>query len=273
MIPHTNHQTAPTRALTWEGERLAKRFGSILRGWGYRLWGGADNQRLVEDTFPQISDVFSSIERGVVKAKIARYVFLYVHGGFYFETEYKMLKSIGAAILSRPCVLPMSRKLGKDGMFRLGNAVLGSEPGHPFWRDRLKKPVLQPRALDDRGEPDRSDRRTGRSNGFYAAHRARYPDIYLPARHLFHPPPTLVDLPAGAYGVHLCFGSWRSTGLFRAFKALVTRKVDPIFLIARSESGDKPVIKPLNGQIRTTLLLNLCSILRRRLDHRLTCVL
>ena len=76
MIPHTAHQTAATKALTREGERLAKRFGSILRGWGYRLWGDADNQRLVEDTFLQISDVFSSIECGVVKADIARYVFL-----------------------------------------------------------------------------------------------------------------------------------------------------------------------------------------------------
>lgn len=228
MIPRIIHQTAPTKILSWEEERLAERLRGVLRGWEYRLWDDSDNQRLIGNTFPQFADTFSSITRGVVKADIARYVFLYVHGGFYFDTDYKIYKPIEDDILSHACVLPVSRDPDGDGVFRLGNAILGSVPGHAFWSDFVEH------LFADSGLSAIQENRVEATTGpegltdFYVAHKDRYANAHLPARRLFHPEVTLSSPAKDAYGVHLCFGSWRSGNLLRNLKNFVTRKVAPL---------------------------------------------
>ena len=73
---------------------MTSRMRSILKDWDYAFWDDFDNDRLVAQYFPQFIERFRNIERGVVRADIARCMYLYIHGGFYFDTDYKILAPI-----------------------------------------------------------------------------------------------------------------------------------------------------------------------------------
>ena len=132
-IPKIVHQTS--KHLTANEFRLARRLQTVMPEWEYRLWTDADNHMLVQQHFPQYFPMFSSIKRGVVKADIARYMYMAVHGGFYCDTDYKMFRPLDEQLLEHKCILPLSRN--SEECFRIGNAVFASSPEHPFWFDFL----------------------------------------------------------------------------------------------------------------------------------------
>lgn len=225
MIPRIIHQTA--RKLSPEEFRLAHRMRALLPGWEYRVWSDEDNEALVRDRFPQHLSSFRSIKRGVVKADIARYIYMFAFGGFYFDTDYKLLHAIDQSLLEHSCVLPISRNSGS--VFRLGNAVLGSEPNHPFWL-ALISGIFGETELSDLAE-SKVEKATGPEGltSFYLATREHFPDIFLPPREVFHPPITHMGLAfqknATTVGAHLCWGSWRTKGLLGSLRRVAVRKI------------------------------------------------
>jgi mannosyltransferase OCH1-like enzyme len=230
MIPKIIHQTAPTKHLSWEERRMSSRMRTILKDWQYCFWSDADNEKLVADYFPQFLERYQRIERGVVQADVARCMYLYVRGGFYFDTDYKILMPIGDDILSHSCVLPISRGSIKDAsLLRLGNAVMGSAPRHPFWEDFIDELFLSG-ALRDLAE-DRIEKTTGPEGltRFFLKRRAKYPDIFLPSREFFHPKLTAANfsyqIGNQTIGAHLCWGSWRTKHIPTLARNICTRKI------------------------------------------------
>jgi mannosyltransferase OCH1-like enzyme len=230
MIPKIIHQTAPTKNLSWEERRMSSRMRAILKGWGYALWDDFDNLRLVAEYFPQFMERYRSIQRGVVRADIARCMYLYIHGGFYFDTDYKILTEIGDDILANACVLPISRGcLGDVSSLRLGNAVMGSEPRHGFWEDFLDE-LFSSTSLGNLSE-DKIEKTTGPEGltRFFVRHRDKYADIALPAREIFHPQLTAAnfsyEIGRETIGAHLCWGSWRTKHISRLARNICTRKI------------------------------------------------
>lgn len=229
-IPQIIHQTAPTKDLTWEERRLSVRLLTTLRGWQYHLWDDNDNERFVAGHFPQYVEQYRRINRGVVKADLARYMYLYVRGGFYFDTDYKLLATIGEDILSHSCVLPVSRgDAGNPSTMRLGNAVMGSVPRHAFWSDFLRE-LFNTGKLENVVE-DRVEKTTGPEGltDFFLSHREKYADVFLAPRSMFHPPLTggyfSYQSSSDTIGAHLCWGSWRTKNVLRLARNIFTRKL------------------------------------------------
>lgn len=230
MIPKIIHQTSPTKSLTWEERRMVRRMRSVLHDWEYRLWDDADNERLVAAHFPRYLHRYRRIERGVVRADIARCMYLAVHGGFYFDTDYKILAPIDNQFLVSACVLPISRGAIENLVeLRLGNAVMGSQPGYPFWTDFLSS-LFAGDALDALAE-NKIEKTTGPEGltTFFVENRARFPDVALPPREIFHPRLTAGNLSYDAHketvGAHLCWGSWRTKHIPRRARNICTRKL------------------------------------------------
>jgi mannosyltransferase OCH1-like enzyme len=225
MIPRIIHQTS--RKLTPEEGRLAHRLRTLLPDWEYRLWSDNDNERLVEAQFPQYLSAYRSIKRGVIKADIARYMYLSALGGFYLDTDYKIVRPIDFEMLSHACVLPISRD--DKSTFRLGNAVMGSQSGHPFWSDFIAH-IFSNAGLEDLAE-SRIETTTGPEGltEFYLARRDLYHGIYLPPKIMFHPPLTLGGFSFQSrritVGAHLCWGSWRTKNPLGMVRRLAVRKV------------------------------------------------
>lgn len=217
-IPKIVHQTS--KHLTANEFRLARRLQTVMPEWEYRLWTDADNHMLVQQHFPQYFPMFSSIKRGVVKADIARYMYMAVHGGFYCDTDYKMFRPLDEQLLEHKCILPLSRN--SEECFRIGNAVFASSPEHPFWFDFLAH-LFNGREIKSCVEnlaEDRIEKVTGPEGltEFYLAHREHYTDIWLAPTPYFHPSVGCKGLriarTAQTYGAHLCWGSWRTKSPF-----------------------------------------------------------
>ncbi len=226
MIPKIIHQTS--KQLTAEEARLGGRLREMLPGWEYRLWSDDANDELVREHFPQYRAAFQSIRRGVVRADIARYLYLYAHGGFYFDTDYKLLAPISDTLLDQACVLPVSRGHATDAL-RIGNAVLGSEPRHAFWGDFVDS-IFAAGGLSEL-EESRVEKITGPEGltDFFLCSRQRYPDILLVEREVFHPQLTRLGFSfAGTsktVGAHLCWGSWRTKSMLGRSRAIAVRKL------------------------------------------------
>jgi mannosyltransferase OCH1-like enzyme len=204
---------------------------TLLPSWEYRIWNDQETETFVAERFPQYLSSFLSIKRGVVKADIARCMFLFVYGGFYFDTDYKLLHPIDEGMLSHPCVLPVSRNSGS--VFRIGTAVLGSEPSHPIWKDFVERIFLQDQ-LSDLAEAD-IEKTTGPEGltRFYLERKHLYDDAFLPPREVFHPAITHMgfafDRGAATVGAHLCWGSWRTRGALSNLRNVAVRKLTSLY--------------------------------------------
>lgn len=112
-----------------------KRLQKKLVGWQYRFWDDADNLRLIERLFPRLSHRYAAIPFGVAQSDIARCAYMYAYGGFYFDTDFKVLRAPDAAILAKKCVIPIEKhpkSENQQNFSGLGNASLGSEPEYNF---------------------------------------------------------------------------------------------------------------------------------------------
>lgn len=231
MIPKIIHQTAPTRNLTVEEHRLIARNQSLMQGWKFNLHDDADNLGIMREAFPEFAEAFQNIRRGVVQSDIARCVYLYHFGGWYMDTDYKLIRPLDDELLRHPVILPVSGT--EQDQHLVCNSVMASEPGHPFWREFLAH-VFSSKTLAELGEKS-VEATTGPLglSRFYLAHKEKYPEIYLPPKPMFHPRVTLRGFSyehfPESYGIHWCWGSWRSKNFPRAVKNYVTRKVTSHF--------------------------------------------
>ena len=202
----------------------------MLPNWTFRLWDDSDNQQLMDDYFPEIATRFAAIRRGVVKADIARCAYLHAYGGWYMDTDYKLLHPIDTKFLEESCILPIS---GEDGIespgFRVGNSVFASEPGFLLWSDFIADIFARfsPEELDESAV----EKVTGPEGltDFIRPRVSQYAGIHFVPRRFFHPLITRhglsYDKTFCSYGAHLCWGSWRSKSPLHAIKTLLVRKV------------------------------------------------
>lgn len=230
MIPKIFHLTAPTKTLTWEERRIEQRLRKVLVGWESHLWDDADNSALMLKTFPQFAARFERIPFGVMKADIARCAYMHAYGGFYFDTDYKLLKPIAPELMAKNCVLPIEEGAVCTQEFKIGNAIFGSAQGHPFWAGFINHifTVHEPENLTDhRLIPSISGPR-GMTH-FYNKYRDRFDDLTFPDRNDFHPDRTWLGLHhqggAQTYGLHLCWASWRGKSTRRAITNFLRRKI------------------------------------------------
>jgi mannosyltransferase OCH1-like enzyme len=228
MIPRIIHQTAKTKTLTWEERKLARRMQKILPGWEYRLWDDDDNLTLIHKYFPDFADAYNQIAFGVAKADIARYLYMYAFGGFYFDTDYRLLKPIGPQLLAQACVLPIEEFQLGHPQFKIGNAILGSQKNHPFW------PALIKQIFEHIRLHGITHDKIVLISGPLAVTQCfldnqKLFNIALPERDEFHPDRRFFGLShrgnSRTTGIHLCWGSWRGKKSLVKIKNFLRRKI------------------------------------------------
>lgn len=125
MIPKIVHHTTKNGLLDYYEQKLLFKNKKMLKGWEFKIWSDEDNRELVKNEFPQYLDVYDSINKGVAKSDIARCMYMYCCGGFYFDTDYEIIKQFSDDFLYKKCVLPVSR-IQNDNVY-LGNCVFLSD--------------------------------------------------------------------------------------------------------------------------------------------------
>lgn len=226
MIPRVIHQTAPRRPVSPEEERLRQRFRLHLPGWEMNLWDDADNEALFREIYPAHADRWRRIGSGVLKADLARCLFLHRHGGWYFDTDYCLLKPIPEDLRTAACVLPISGH--RNDQHLVCNSVMASVPRYPLWTDFVSH-LLQNADLESVGE-DAVEATSGPLglSRFLLSRISEYKDLRLPPKALFHPEVILWGFHyrggARTCGIHWCWGSWRGKSALRKMKNRLVRE-------------------------------------------------
>ena len=222
VIPKILHQTAKSKALTWEERKLIGRAKRVLPGWQFRLWDDGENSQLMAEHFPQHFEAYEQISRGVMKADIARLLYMHAFGGVYMDTDYKLLTGFDDHFLAAGCIFGVERgafeTVGQEPSasddLKLGNAFFAAQRGHPFFSAMIdaifeKAPFV-----------DLSDFELMKISGpqglskFLLANLSNYRDIEIRSQSVFFPDSRFTGLfnyiNDDTIGAHLCWGSWRS---------------------------------------------------------------
>jgi len=191
---------------------------SQMPDWQYRLWSDEDNVELVKRVLPEHVEDFANLPANVARTDVARCLYMYVHGGIYFDTDYRFFRAVDDTFLRHRCVLGVESPLfvadgtnGTGAGYKVGNAFLASEPGLELWRlfvvsvfDRLRsgeRDVLYlggPHALSI----------------FLKAHPEIEREVSILPGHVLFPNFRLgkltVEKRPDTIGAHLCWGGWRN---------------------------------------------------------------
>ncbi len=134
QIPKTIHQI-------WIGGPLPEKYKGLQDswkeknpGWEYRLWTDAD---LAEFPFTDRERFERTISVGE-KSDILRYDILLHYGGLYVDTDFECLKSFDPIHSTCDFYTGLEAAFFEDQEPGMGNALIGSVPGHPILRSCLK---------------------------------------------------------------------------------------------------------------------------------------
>src|SRR6185312_9041947 len=92
---------------------------------------------LVEHHYPALVPLYRSFRREIFRADMARCLYLHRFGGVYIDLDIEPLRSITTLLEGQACLLGSEPEVHARmlwGKSRLAcNALMASEPGHPFW--------------------------------------------------------------------------------------------------------------------------------------------
>jgi mannosyltransferase OCH1-like enzyme len=220
-IPKIIHQT-------WKDENVPECFHhwqcAVLAhhpSWEYRLWTDADARAFIASCYPQDLPLYDALPRNIMRADVLRYFLMDHFGGFYLDLDYEVLKPFDELCDRHALVLPCNRDSGDEGIesrWEVGNAIFGSVPGHPFWKQVLDAFRKASPSADRVGLTPDVEKITGPQFLTDLIHlRSPLPEerVWLAPRRLFHPPldngqaPLPDALSETTYGIHHCQGTWR----------------------------------------------------------------
>jgi len=212
-IPRILHLTSARVPLVGVEESFFGRNVRVLGDdWTYRIWSDAENDSAVTQHFPDLADAYRALPHGVMRADIARLVYMHVDGGWYADTDYEWLRDPTEVAAEYDLVLPLSRDAGDAGGERVGNAVFGSIARHPFWAEVISDVLSTPMPSD---LPTTAIEATT-GPGLLSRHRTEAvndPRSWLAPRRYFHTPVRLSRDSDETLGTHHTRGSWRANSL------------------------------------------------------------
>lgn len=141
-VPRIIHQT-------WKTNEVPKRFlefqSSWKRhhpGWEYRLWTDADNQRLIDECYPQYAEFYRRLPYPILRVEFVKSAYLHRFGGLYVDLDFEALRPLDPLLRNREIVV--GRETGGMGHYLrrrdyILNALIGSTPGHDLWAQLMQR--------------------------------------------------------------------------------------------------------------------------------------
>ena len=228
MIPKLIHHTAKTSV---PDPKWAPYQQAVIRhhpDWSYKLWTDKDNLALLRESYRDMEKIYYEMPQTAMRADLLRYMYMDRFGGLYLDLDYEFFKPFDL----NDCVLVLPRESNDDAPVYLGNCILASVPGHPFWKALIEAIRRHPPTRETvRTEDDSIDQAgPGMVTRVWGEQFSNDPSIFIPPRSWFHPPTPknaeelrIVKAKPETYGVHWCFGSWRALTYRARLKNAVQR--------------------------------------------------
>jgi hypothetical protein len=230
-IPRRIIQTAKSKSLPAIEKAAATNMRLLHPDWEHVLLDDADVTAFVRKEFPQYQATFDGFDRNIQRFDFFRYLAVYRFGGFYFDLDVFLSKSL-EPLLEKGCVFPyeeltlnsfLRRQYGLD--WEIGNYAFGAAAGDPFLGAIIENCVRAQRdpawvapMMDVIPALFRTDfyvlNTTG--PGLITRTMAENPQLAANLTVLF--PDNVCEEESwhkfGHYGVHLMAASWRGRGGF-----------------------------------------------------------
>jgi hypothetical protein len=119
------------------GDQVVREWAAMLPGWEVMV------MREIPEDFPE--DLRPFLDEGRIppanRADLVRNFTMWKYGGIYVDLDTRPIRPFDDGLLHRACFLPLCNGRDRevtpaDGW--IDSCILGSEPGHPFWRDVLE---------------------------------------------------------------------------------------------------------------------------------------
>jgi len=215
MIPKIIHQTWKTKELPDKLERWHKQIIELHPGWEIKLWTDEDNLNLVEERFPELANIYKSLEHNIMRVDMIRYMYMMEFGGYYLDLDYELFVPFDDQTSQPDLMLPISWE-ENNGTIILGNCLFASIPKHNFWKDVLKDFQYNPplRKIYDKFDILKLTGPAFISNIYFKS-PAKYNGFLVP-KNVYHPDDRLITKQnyqsaferLGTRGLHHCNGSW-----------------------------------------------------------------
>ena len=225
MIPKIVHQTSAS--ISWEERRLLKRAQALMPDFEFRMWSDEDNLQLIRRVLPHREQAFSAFRKGVIRADIARCLFLYEQGGTYVDTDYKFYKALGPEILNNRIVLGIEDPNNAwIKTVKYGNAFMASVKGEPLWIEFIEAAF----DLAEAGEENPLLIAGPHALSLFLAERpSKLREITTLPPSIIYPGMTEERPDHRAIGDHLCWGSWRNKPLLHTVRNRLRRILTATF--------------------------------------------
>ena len=111
-----------------------------------KLWTDEDNRNLIKTQYPEFLKIYDSYAFNINRADVIRYFILNTYGGIYTDLDCIAMKSMTQLLENKSLALgtePYTNALSYGKQLFLSNALMYSEPNHPFWQvvfEQIKNP-------------------------------------------------------------------------------------------------------------------------------------
>lgn len=134
-IPKIIHQTWKTYEVPEEWWDCVNSWKRHHPGWEYRLWTDDESETFVARHYPDFLGTFQNYPYNIQRADAIRYLVLHQLGGVYADLDYECLQPLDPLLPGHSAIIGLEPKVHAaiskvDHM--LCNALMISEPGHPF---------------------------------------------------------------------------------------------------------------------------------------------
>jgi inositol phosphorylceramide mannosyltransferase catalytic subunit len=264
-IPKRIIQTGKTRNLSLLERAAAANLTALNPGFEHLFFTDQAVEQFIDQEFPEYRDTFDRFPFAIQRFDFFRYLAVYKLGGFYFDLDVFLARSI-ADLAGSTCVFPFE-ELTLNSYLRsshsidweIGNYAFAAAPAHPFLLAVIENCV---RAQNDpawlapmmRGLPSLIRARFTVLNttgpGLVTRTLVESPGTARGMTILF--PDDVCDDGSwhkfGDYGVHLMSASWRGQGSYLARRlALMCEKRIRKKLLADSRKLGKVLVMPSGG--------------------------
>lgn len=218
-IPKIIHQTYSSRDLPKTYSQCQSRMIDLHPDFEYIFYDDDAMYSFIELNFGEYYSKFRALPRKIMRVDMFRQFIMYKVGGLQADLDYYMIKKFD--MLDEALVLPCSRVDNRDNITRIGNFLIASEPGHPFWLFVINTLFEYDRcAIDFSINSVITDSELSTGPAFITSMWKKFDfgsgKLTVAPKHFFSPNIVIINdenvnrlRQEGTYGVHLCTGLWR----------------------------------------------------------------
>ncbi|RKZ53629.1 MAG: hypothetical protein DRQ99_31665, partial [Candidatus Parabeggiatoa sp. nov. 3] len=155
-IPKIIHQTWKDKHVPPNCVPLQRTWLTHHPDWEYWLWTDVDNRAFISEHYAWFLPVYDGYPENIMRADAVRYFMLYHYGGLYVDLDFECLRPLEPLLVGREVVIALEplehleKELVRQRSFKqvLCNALIASQPKHPFWEQVFQELKVYQNAND-----------------------------------------------------------------------------------------------------------------------------